>query len=80
MEKNRKIGNNCKPRKMAIADTMTAIAVALETIINNRDANIKLGACPVKRKNCALEAWLTEVELWDTANDVGNNGKHKKRK
>ena len=57
---------------MAIAETMTAIAVALETMTNIRDANIKLEACPVKRKNCSLEAWLTEVELWDTANDVGD--------
>ena len=38
----------------------------------NREFNIKLEACPIKRKNCSLEAWLSEVELWDSSNNTGD--------
>ena len=32
----------------------------------------KWGDCPVKRKNCSTEAWLSEVELWDSAKNIGD--------
>ena len=28
--------------------------------------------CPIKRKDHSLEAWLSEVELWDKSNNTGN--------
>ena len=57
---------------MASEETMAALTAALATMTNNRDSNIKLEACPIKRKKCSLEAWLSEVELWDSSNNTGD--------
>ena len=57
---------------MLSEETITALTVALTTIANNGEANIKLEACPIKRKKCSLEAWLWEVELWDNSNTIGD--------
>ena len=37
----------------------------------NKNSNIKLEPCPTK-KICSLDAWLSEVELWDSSNNVGD--------
>jgi len=56
---------------MASEATMLKLTAALEAMTNDREPNIKLEACPIKRKNCSLEAWISEVELWDNSNNVG---------
>jgi len=63
---------NTKKKKMASEATMIALMAALEAMTSNAEINIKLEACPIKRKNCSPEAWLTEVELWDNSNNVGD--------
>ena len=55
---------------MATEETMIRLTAALEAMMNDREPNIKLEACPIKRKNCSLEAWISEVELWDNSNNI----------
>ena len=57
---------------MATKETMIRLTVALEAMANDREPNIKLEACPIKRKNCSLEAWISEVELWNNSNNIGD--------
>ena len=60
---------------MASEETIAALTAALTTMTNNGDSNIKLETCPIKRKKCSLEAWLLEVELWDSSNKIGDPAK-----
>ena len=57
---------------MASEETMIRLTAALEAMTTDREPNIKLEACPIKRKNCSLEAQISEVELWDNSNNVGD--------
>ena len=75
--KNRNI--NAKKTKMASEATMAALTEALEAM-TNKEPNIKLEACPIKRKNCSLEAWISEVELWDNSNSIGDPAKNNTKK
>ena len=36
--------------------------------------------CPIKRKKDSIEAWLSEVELWDKSNNTGDPAKHNLKK
>ena len=74
----RKGNRDMKKNNMPDKTTTDALATALEVKTNQvtnqitkHNGDVKLEACPIKRKNCSLQAWLTEVELWDNANDVG---------
>ena len=53
---------------------MQMLALSVTNTNNTRtQANtVKLEVCPVKRKNCSLDAWLTKVELWDESNNSGD--------
>ena len=55
---------------MVTEETMRKLTAAIEAMTNDREPNIKLEACPIKRKNCLLEAWISEVELWDNSNNM----------
>ena len=50
---------------MASEAMIAAVTAAQEAMKNNGEPNIKLEACPIKKNNCSLETWLSEVELWD---------------
>ena len=74
----RKGNKDIRKNNMANKTTTDALATALEAVTNQmtnqttkHNGDVKLEACPIKRKNCSLQAWLTEVELWDNANDAG---------
>ena len=62
---------------MASEDTMAAFTATIDKITNKNttkegQVKIQLEECPVKRKNCSTEAWLSQVELWDSANNTGD--------
>ena len=58
-----------------MARTLTAMTQDRPT---HSASNLKLDDCPIKRKECNLEAWMDEVLLWNesySSNDPGFNSK-----
>ena len=66
---------NMKWKNVINEKTTHAFTTAIEAIEKQGDKrkyNIRLEVCPIKGKNCSLEAWLSEVELWNSSNNIGD--------